>query len=94
LSVGDARAAIAWYAEAFAVVVVKDPIVLADRRIGHAELELAGGVLYPADDVVREIYGNYRTRGATVLQEPAPQPYVVSAECADDQGARFDLGEF
>jgi type IV pilus assembly protein PilC len=30
----------------------------------------------------------------TVLAEPARQPYGISAECVDDQGARFYLGEF
>jgi predicted enzyme related to lactoylglutathione lyase len=35
-----------------------------------------------------------REAGGTVLAEPARQPYGVSAECADDQGARFYLGEF
>ena len=35
-----------------------------------------------------------REAGGTVLQEPARQPYGVSAECIDDQGGRFYLGEF
>ena len=35
-----------------------------------------------------------REAGGTVLAEPARQPYGVSAECTDDQGARFYLGEF
>jgi predicted enzyme related to lactoylglutathione lyase len=50
LSVADARGAIAWYANAFGAVVVGDPIVMDDGRIGHAELALAGGVLYLADE--------------------------------------------
>ena len=29
--------------------------------------------------------------GGTVIQEPAAQPYGVTAECTDDQGARFYL---
>ncbi|ORA22380.1 hypothetical protein BST12_09425 [Mycobacterium angelicum] len=141
LCVGDARAAIAWYADAFGAVVVGDPIVMEDGRIGHAELELAGGVLYLADEypelglkapapqavsvslmlqvadtdtalqrgprnagsvtvpmwTVADIdvaVARVRETGGTVLQEPARQPYGVSAECADNQGARFYLGEF
>ncbi len=35
-----------------------------------------------------------REAGGTVLQEPARQPYGVTAECIDDQGGRFYLGEF
>ena len=50
LTVGDARAAIAWYREAFGAEVSGEPIVMDDQRIGHAELRLAGGVLYLADE--------------------------------------------
>jgi predicted enzyme related to lactoylglutathione lyase len=50
LSVADARAAIAWYTDAFDAAVVGDPIVMEDGRIGHAELAIAGGVLYLADE--------------------------------------------
>jgi uncharacterized glyoxalase superfamily protein PhnB len=50
LSVGNARAAITWYVDAFGAVVVGDPIVMDDGRIGHAELSMAGGVLYLADE--------------------------------------------
>lgn len=35
-----------------------------------------------------------REAGGTVLAEPNRQPYGFSAECADDQGGRFYLGEF
>jgi predicted enzyme related to lactoylglutathione lyase len=35
-----------------------------------------------------------REAGGTVIQEPDRQPYGVTAECRDDQGARFYLGEF
>ena len=50
LTVEDARAAIAWYADAFGATAVGEPIVMDDGRIGHAELALAGGVLYLADE--------------------------------------------
>lgn len=50
LIVRDARAAIAWYIEAFDAAVVGDPIVMDDGRIGHAEIALVGGVLYLADE--------------------------------------------
>ncbi|MGH3634779.1 VOC family protein [Mycobacterium sp.] len=50
LCVADARRAIDWYADAFDAIVVGDPIVMDDGRIGHAELAIAGGVLYLADE--------------------------------------------
>lgn len=115
LCVSDARAAIAWYADAFGAAVVGNPIVMDDGRIGHAELELAGGVLYLADEypelglkapepqavsvslmlhvadtdaalrrarghgatVVREIYENYGTRGATIV-DPFGHRWMLS----------------
>src|SRR5271166_4310853 len=46
LTVADARAAIAWYTEALNAVLLGDPIVMADGRIGHAEIAIgAGGVV-------------------------------------------------
>ena len=50
LSVANARAAIDWYADAFGAVVVGDPIVMDDGRIGHAEIAIGDGVLYLADE--------------------------------------------
>lgn len=35
-----------------------------------------------------------REAGGTVLAEPSRQPYGLTAECTDDQGARFYLGQF
>jgi predicted enzyme related to lactoylglutathione lyase len=35
-----------------------------------------------------------REAGGTVIEEPSPQPYGKSAQCTDDQGTRFYLGEF
>jgi predicted enzyme related to lactoylglutathione lyase len=67
LCVSDARAAIAWYADAFGAMVVGEPIVMDDSRIGHAELEINGGVLYLADE--------YPELG---LQAPAPGAVSVS----------------
>ena len=50
LSVANARDAIAWYVDALGASVVGEPIVMDDGRIGHAELAIAGGVLYLADE--------------------------------------------
>lgn len=50
LTVADARAAIDWYRDALGAELLGEPIVMNDGRIGHAELALAGGVLYLADE--------------------------------------------
>ncbi|MDY6869172.1 MAG: VOC family protein [Actinomycetota bacterium] len=50
LAVGDARAAIDWYVEAFGATPAGEPVVMDDGRIGHAELTVSGGVLYLADE--------------------------------------------
>jgi predicted enzyme related to lactoylglutathione lyase len=67
LSVADARAALTWYADAFDAVVVGEPIVMDDGRIGHAELAIGDGVLYLADE--------YPELG---LKAPAPDAVSVS----------------
>lgn len=48
--VADARAAMAWYEDALGARVHGEPIVMADGRIGHAELGLGGAVVYLADE--------------------------------------------
>lgn len=49
LAVADARAAIDWYVEILGATLTRDPIVMPDGRIGHAELTLPGGRIYLAD---------------------------------------------
>jgi uncharacterized glyoxalase superfamily protein PhnB len=49
LAVADARAALIWYADVFGAQVLGEPIVMPDGRIGHAELSVAGGLIYLAD---------------------------------------------
>ncbi|WP_208301276.1 VOC family protein [Mycobacterium sp. DL440] len=67
LAVPDARAAIAWYIDALGAQQVGEPIVMDDGRIGHAELAVAGGVFYLADE--------YPELG---LKAPLPQANSVS----------------
>ena len=67
LSVANARDAIDWYVDTFGATVVGEPIVMDDGRIGHAELAIAGGVLYLADE--------YPELG---LKGPDPQATSVS----------------
>jgi uncharacterized glyoxalase superfamily protein PhnB len=49
LAVRDARAAMAWYADAFDARMIGDPYVTDDDRIGHAALEIAGATLFLSD---------------------------------------------
>jgi predicted enzyme related to lactoylglutathione lyase len=49
LAVIDARAAIDWYTDVFDAQVQGEPIVMPDGRVGHAELEISGGLVYLAD---------------------------------------------
>jgi uncharacterized glyoxalase superfamily protein PhnB len=50
LTVRDARAAIAWYAEALGAKLVGEAVIMDDGRIGHAELDVAGARVYLADE--------------------------------------------
>src|ERR1700712_667915 len=67
LAVAGGRDAIAWYADAFGAVLMGDPVVMDDGRIGHAELSIAGGMMYLADE--------FPELG---LKAPAPQSVSVS----------------
>jgi len=49
LAVADARAAIAWYTDAFGAALVGEPYVMDDDRIGHAELAMGAGSIFLAD---------------------------------------------
>ena len=50
LAVSDARRAIEWYEEALGARPRGEPIVMPDGRVGHAELEVAGGLVFLADE--------------------------------------------
>ncbi|MDT5134700.1 MAG: hypothetical protein QOE41_4011 [Mycobacterium sp.] len=50
LTVADARSAIAWYTDALGAVLIGEPIVMDDGRVGHAEIAIGPGVLYLADE--------------------------------------------
>ena len=67
LSVANARDAIAWYVDAFGATVVGEPIVMDDGRIGHAELAMAGGVLYLADEYPEIDFLSPKSRGGTTV---------------------------
>ncbi|MEP6527899.1 MAG: VOC family protein [Nocardioidaceae bacterium] len=50
LAVRGARDAIDWYIDVLGARLVGEPIVMRDGRIGHATLELSGGVLYLSEE--------------------------------------------
>ena len=43
---------------------------------------------------INDAVARVREAGGTDVSEPTRQPYGVTAECRDDQGCRFYLGEF
>ncbi len=47
---GSGRRALEWYAEVLGARPVGEPIVMPDGKLGHAELALAGGTLYLAEE--------------------------------------------
>ncbi|CAJ1508412.1 VOC family protein [[Mycobacterium] burgundiense] len=49
--------------------------------------------MWTVDDIDAAVV-RVREAGGSVLQEPTRQDYGMMAECADDQGARFYLGQF
>lgn len=55
LMVVDARAALTWYAEVLGAQPAGERYVMADGRIGHAELALGDGLLYLAEGDYQEI---------------------------------------
>ena len=50
VAVGSGRRALDWYVQVLDARRVGEPIVGEDGRIGHAELALAGGTLYLAEE--------------------------------------------
>ncbi|MCH5645415.1 VOC family protein [Gordonia sp. ABSL49_1] len=73
LTVADARAAIDWYVANLDARLRGEPIVMEDGTIGHAELEMGGGVVYLA--------GEFADMG---LRAPTPGHVSVSLMLAVD----------
>jgi uncharacterized glyoxalase superfamily protein PhnB len=48
--------------------------------------------MWTVDDIDAAV-ARVREAGGTVIDEPSQQPYGKSAQCTDDQGSRFYLGE-
>jgi predicted enzyme related to lactoylglutathione lyase len=65
----------------------------------HPMAGVAGGSAQPVivpmwtvEDIDAAV-ARVREAGGTVIDEPSQQPYGRSAQCTDDQGSRFYLGE-
>jgi uncharacterized glyoxalase superfamily protein PhnB len=88
LAVADARRALDWYARAFGARPRGEAIVMPDGRIGHAELDIGGGVIMLADEhpeigVVAPVPG----AGATVtLHLGVADVDAVTARAVDGGG--------
>jgi PhnB protein len=50
LCVGDARTAIDWYVDVLGAVIVFDPILMDDGRVGHVELAVDGASWMMSDE--------------------------------------------
>jgi predicted enzyme related to lactoylglutathione lyase len=77
VAVGSGRRALDWYVRVFAAEPAGDPIVMADGRIGHAELTLAGGKLYLSEE--------FPDLGV-VAPDPAGTPVSLSLPVPDVAG--------
>lgn len=69
-------------------------------RDAHPMSGVAGGSprrvavpMWAVEDIDAAV-ARVREAGGTVLEEPSRQPYGLSAECTDNQGLRFYLGQF
>jgi uncharacterized glyoxalase superfamily protein PhnB len=91
LGVIDARRALEWYVEALGARRRGELIVMADGRIGHAELEVAGGVVMLADESPESNLVAPRPDGAVPVSLHLRIPDVdVAVDRAVRAGARLE----
>lgn len=91
LAVADARRALAWYVDVLGARPRGEPIVMPDGRIGHAEIDVGGGVLllsdqHPEIGVVAPVPG----LGASVSLHLEVVDVDAAADRAVAAGARLD----
>jgi len=91
LAVADARRALVWYVDALGARPRAEPIVMPDGRIGHAELELAGGVIMLADEHPEiEFTAPAPGAGTAVLLHIEVSDVDATANRAVEAGARLE----
>ncbi|MEQ8274052.1 MAG: VOC family protein [Deltaproteobacteria bacterium] len=91
LSVQNAQEALAYYRDVLDAKVSMQ-IAMPDGRLGHAELDLPGGVrVYIADEFPEEGFAGPQTRGGTTVSLVLYVEDVdVAAKRATDHGAKLD----
>jgi predicted enzyme related to lactoylglutathione lyase len=88
LIVDDAQGAIDWYVEVLGARPRGEPIVMADGRIGHAELDLGSDALYLADESPEsDVAAPRPDAGATVTLVVETTDVDVAFRRATDGGA-------
>ncbi|MDQ4104201.1 MAG: VOC family protein [Actinomycetota bacterium] len=89
LTVNDARSALDFYEQAFGARRRGEPVVMADGRIGHAELAIGDSVLMLADEFPEIDLLSPRTRGGTSqsLYLRVSEPGAVDATVREAVGA-------
>jgi len=91
--VADARAAIDWWVTALGAVVVVDPILMEDGRIGHAELEVDGARWMVSDEFDSAgVAAPAPGRGAAVTLHLTVQDCDAAVARALEHGATLDRG--
>ncbi|MGH3780475.1 MAG: VOC family protein [Pseudonocardiaceae bacterium] len=94
IAVNDARSALDFYERAFGARRRGEPIVMADGRIGHAELAIGDSVLMLADEFAEIDLLSPRTRGgpsqSLYLRVSAPAAVDATVRDAVEAGARLE----
>lgn len=91
LAVADARRALEWYVEALGARRRGDPIVMPDGRVGHAELEMAGGLVMLSDEHPElGVAAPVPDEGASVTLHLAAADVDAVVERAVAAGARLE----
>ena len=91
LAVADGSRALAWYVQALGARPRGEPMVMPDGRIGHAELELAGGVVMLADEYPElEVRAPIPAQGAAVTLHLEVADVDLATDRAVEAGARLD----
>ncbi len=91
LAVADAHRALAWYRDALGAQLRDEPIVMPDGRIGHAELELGGGLVMVSDEHPEiGVAAPARGRGVAVTLHLEVADVDAAARRAVAAGAHLD----
>jgi len=90
LAVTGARQAIDWYTDALGARLRGDPIVMPDGRIGHAELEVAGGLIMLADAYPEIGHISPTTAGSSVSLHVTVPDVDAAVERAVAAGATLE----